>query len=56
MLKGLNSIEVQESRRKYGENILTPKDKIPVWKKFLCKFTDPLIIILLVAGVLSLGI
>ena len=56
MLKGLNSIEVQESRRKYGENILTPKDKIPVWKKFLCEFTDPLIIILLVAGVLSLGI
>ncbi|MBQ8737732.1 MAG: HAD-IC family P-type ATPase, partial [Bacteroidaceae bacterium] len=56
MLKGLNSVEVQESRKKYGENILTPKDKIPVWKKFLCKFTDPLIIILLVAGVLSLGI
>lgn len=54
--KGLNDIEVLESRKKYGTNILTPKDRIPLWKKFMGKFSDPLIIILLVAGVLSLGI
>lgn len=51
--KGLTDAEVAESRRKYGENILTPPEKDPWWKEFLDKFSDPLIIILLVAGVLS---
>ena len=54
--KGLTDAEVAESRRKYGENILTPPEKDPWWKEFLDKFSDPLIIILLVAGVLSVGI
>ena len=45
-----------ESRAKHGANILTPPAKDPLWKKFLEKFGDPLIIILLVAGVLSIGI
>ena len=54
--QGLTEQEVQESRRKYGENILTPPEKEPVWKQFLKKFSNPLIIILLVAGVLSVGI
>jgi Ca2+-transporting ATPase len=47
---------VLESRRKNGTNVLTPPEKDPWWKEFLDKFTDPLIIILLVAGVLSVGI
>jgi Ca2+-transporting ATPase len=54
--KGLSDAEVLESRRKNGANVLTPPDKDPWWKEFLDKFTDPLIIILLVAGVLSVGI
>lgn len=45
-----------ESRKKNGANILTPPEKDPWWKEFLEKFSDPLIIILLVAGVLSIGI
>lgn len=53
---GLSDAEVSESRRKYGVNILTPPEKDPWWKLFLRKFKDPLIIVLLIAGTLSVGI
>lgn len=53
---GLTDAEVLESRKKYGVNILTPPEKEPLWKQFLEKFTDPLIIILMIAGALSIGI
>ena len=53
---GLNDAQVIESRKKHGANVLTPPAKDPLWKQFLEKFTDPLIIILLIAGVLSIGI
>ncbi len=53
---GLTDAEVLESRKKNGVNILTPPEKDPLWKRFLEKFGDPLIIILLIAGVLSIGI
>lgn len=53
---GLTDAEVLESRRKNGVNILTPPEQDPWWKDFLEKFSDPLIIILLVAGTLSIGI
>lgn len=52
----MTDAEVLESRKKYGVNILTPPEKEPLWKQFLEKFTDPLIIILMIAGVLSIGI
>ncbi len=54
--KGLTDAEVLESRAKNGANLLTPPEKEPLWKKFIEKFSDPLIIILLVAGALSIGI
>jgi P-type Ca2+ transporter type 2C len=53
---GLTSPEVLQSRTKYGANVLTPPEKEPLWKQFLEKFSDPLIIILMVAGALSIGI
>lgn len=53
---GLTSAQAEESRRLNGVNILTPPAKEPLWKQFLAKFRDPLIIILLVAGALSIGI
>lgn len=52
----LTDAEVLESCKKNGVNILTPPEQDPWWKEFLDKFSDPLIIILLVAGVLSIGI
>lgn len=56
LYRGLTRAEVEKSREKYGVNILTPPPKEPVWKQFLGKFSDPLIIVLLVAGLLSIGI
>lgn len=53
---GLSDQEVEESRRKYGENVLTPPPRTPLWKLFLEKFKDPIIRILLVAAFLSLVI
>lgn len=53
---GLTDAEVSASRAANGVNILTPAAREPLWKRFLEKFGDPLIIILLIAGVLSVGI
>lgn len=53
---GLTESQVNESRLIHGSNILTPPAKVPVWKRLLAKFSEPLIVILLVAGVLSIGI
>jgi Ca2+-transporting ATPase len=53
---GLTDAQVLESRRQHGENTLTPPEKESLWAQFLEKFTDPIIIILLVALVLSIGV
>ncbi len=53
---GLTDAQVLESRKKNGANVLTPPEKEPLWKQFLEKFGDPLIIILMIAGALSIGI
>lgn len=53
---GLTDAQVAESRRLHGANLLTPPAKIPLWKQFLDKFKDTLIVILMVAGMLSIGI
>ena len=52
--QGLTSQEVEENRKKFGENVLTPPEKVSLWKQFLEKFEDPIIRILLVAWVLSM--
>ena len=53
---GLSVQEVEASRKEHGENVLTPPAKKTIWLQFLDKFKDPLIIILILAGVLSIGI
>jgi Ca2+-transporting ATPase len=53
---GLNEAQVLESRKKHGENILTPPEKESLWAQFFEKFTDPIIIILLIALALSIGV
>lgn len=53
---GLTDAEVLESRKKNGVNILTPPEKEPLWKQFIERFKDPLIRILMIAGVMSIGI
>lgn len=53
---GLTDAEVSASRQQHGVNILTPPEKESLFKRFLEKFGDPLIIILMIAGALSVGI
>ena len=53
---GLSEEEVLKSREQYGENLLTPPARTPMWKLFLEKFSDPIIRILLVALVLSIAV
>ena len=53
---GLTEQQVLESRRRHGDNVLTPPPRKSLWKLFLEKFDDPLIKILLVALMLSVGI
>lgn len=52
--QGLTKLEVEESRRLHGENILTPPEKASLWSQFIEKFNDPIIKILLVAWFLSM--
>lgn len=54
--KGLTSQQVESSREKYGDNIITPSERISAWRLYLEKFDDPMIKILLFAVVLSLVI
>ena len=51
--QGLTKQQVDENRRLYGENVLTPPKKASLWSQFLEKFDDPIIRILLVAWLLS---
>ena len=53
---GLTDAEVEKSRQKYGDNVLTPPQKDPLWKQFLEKFSDPIIRILLIALLLSVAV
>ncbi|MDH6342859.1 Ca2+-transporting ATPase [Parabacteroides sp. PFB2-12] len=51
---GLTQEQVEENRRVYGHNLLTPPQKTSLWVQFLEKFKDPIIQILLVAWLLSM--
>ena len=53
---GLRQEEVEKSRAKYGDNVLTPPEKESLWKQFLEKFSDPIIRILLIALLLSVAV
>lgn len=53
-LGGLDDRQVEENRKKYGVNILTPPQRASVWKQYIEKYKDPIIQILLVAAAISL--
>ena len=50
---GLSSSEVSKRLETYGYNKLEEKEKDSLFKQFLMKLTDPMLIILMVAAVLS---
>src|SRR5262245_3044915 len=51
---GLSTDGVAASRQRFGENRLTPLPREPLWRKFLEKFDEPIIKILLAAALLSM--
>ena len=51
---GLTADQVSASRDRFGANRLTPLPREPVWKKFLEKFDEPIIKILLAASLLKI--
>src|SRR5260370_41633248 len=51
---GLSSAAVAESRQRFGANKLTPLPREPLWQKFVEKFDQPIIKILLGAALLSI--
>jgi Ca2+-transporting ATPase len=51
---GLDPGAVEESRRRFGANRLTSLPRTPLWKRFLAKFDEPIIKILLAAALLSM--
>jgi P-type Ca2+ transporter type 2C len=51
--RGLDDNEVEVSLRRFGANRLTPLPREPVWQKFLAKFDEPIIKILLAATLLK---
>ena len=53
---GLDQQSVLENRARYGKNELTPPKRESVWKQYLAKYSDPVIVILLVALLLSTGV
>src|SRR5271170_7579958 len=51
---GLSPDAVPRSRQQFGTNVLTPLPREPAWEKFLAKFDEPIIKILLAAALLSM--
>ena len=51
---GLPAEQAEFSRRQFGSNQLTPLPRTPAWQKFLEKFDEPIIKILLAAALLSM--
>jgi len=53
---GLTAEEVARSRQEHGENVLTPPKRTSMWLLYLEKYQDPMVRILLVAALVSLGL
>lgn len=55
-IQGLTTAQAEESRRLHGANVLTPPRATSWLRQFVAKFADPLIVVLCVAAILSIGI
>jgi len=53
--KGLSTAEVEARTLRYGKNIFTPKEKGSIFEKIFDSLKDPLIVILLISGFISLA-
>lgn len=53
--KGLSTREVEARIKRYGRNVFTPKEKESIFAKIFDNLKEPLIVILLISGVISLA-
>ena len=51
---GLSQTEVLQRQERYGKNVLEEVKAKPIWQIFLAQFKDLLVIILIVAGIISM--
>src|SRR5215207_8443645 len=54
--RGLATAEATARLQRDGRNELTAQAPVPLWRKFLAQFTDVLVILLIVAGLVSAAI
>jgi potassium/sodium efflux P-type ATPase len=54
--RGLSGPEVQRRLERFGPNELRSRETVPLWRRILAQFQDPLVYLLLVAIVVSLVI
>jgi Ca2+-transporting ATPase len=52
---GLSTAEVEARILRYGRNVFTPKEKESIYKKIVANLKQPLIVILLISGLISLA-
>ncbi len=50
---GLSDAEAASRLARFGPNQLESTKPIPAWRKFLAQFTDVLVVLLIIAGVIS---
>lgn len=55
-LKGLTLAQVEENRKQYGANVISPPEREPWWRLLLEKFDDPIIRILMIAAFIAIGV
>ncbi|MCU0897408.1 MAG: cation-translocating P-type ATPase [Burkholderiales bacterium] len=53
---GLTDAEAAARLARYGANVLASAPPVPTWRKLLAQFESPLVILLLVAGAISLAV
>ncbi len=51
--KGLDLFETELRLEHFGENVITSKKTQPAWQRFLLQFHQPLVYILIIAGVIT---
>ncbi len=53
--KGLSAAEAETRIQRYGKNVFTPKEKVSIFYKIFESLKEPLIVILLISGAISLA-
>lgn len=53
---GLSSVQIEESRMKFGKNSFTPQQKKNLAKRIIEAFCEPMLLLLIFAAVITLGV